>query len=369
MHAETTIPQEIKKLGKDAIKVYRQAINESKKKIPSLSMLTLERRGTSLFYQLVGKEYLKELDCTQAIDNNEVDTDTRNVDCNRQHADEHCFVLLGECDRLMKELDMVEKISKHSTVTPDQAAIDYIILCPSVSEILSKSVKSTEPFVKEPSLILNFDGQRSVHHCFISSRALYLVDFMIPDMLQFIRHPKQTSFNPLDDICYLIRSINSHIRLYSAEEKVFENVVLIGIHPGNPPCDQESIKEINEYLKKYLDDRCFDHIHSLPSKNSFFIPMLENSIDCITKKKCVQLTIKEMSQKIEFLDDYYPLNWQKFEDQIYNERKEQPIMKTQDVKKLAVSSGIKDEKQQDIALKFFHDAGKINCLGKLLVSS
>lgn len=410
LFAETTItPEDIaipQEIGEDDIKIYNQALREGEKKIPYLSILILGRQGGArrgLFHRLVGKDYLKELVRTQKIDNNGVHTgDTRNVNTSSKKLQKKHFVLLGECDRLKKKLDLVNEGSvefppdqpahglEMSSVAQNQEnqiheviteAIDYIILSPNVSEIMSKSVTRANPIEKEKlSLVfnrLNFAGQKqyiALHHCFISNRALYLVDFKILEMLEFIHDPKL--FNPLDDICYLIRSIDSHIHIYSAEEKTFENVLLIGIHPGDTPCTPKSLKEINDHFHKRLDPRCINRIHSLDSTDStpsLFIPV-ENSDDCRkmgssyfeaqeeSGTKCFQMTINKMSEIIDCVDVSYPHKWQIFEEHIHNEN--EPIMKTQEVKKFAVKSGIIDKKQQDLVLKFFHGAGKINCLGK-----
>ena len=70
-------------MGKEAVAAYRKALEEGECKIPYWSMLILgeERVGkTSLYRQLVGKLYIKELDPTKGIDNNTVETaDTRNI--------------------------------------------------------------------------------------------------------------------------------------------------------------------------------------------------------------------------------------------------------------------------------------------------
>ena len=81
--AVVSIPSEIKKLGNEAVKIYRQALSEGEEKIPYCSLLILgqEQVGkTSLFRQLVGKPHLKNMERTKGIDNKIVETfETKSV--------------------------------------------------------------------------------------------------------------------------------------------------------------------------------------------------------------------------------------------------------------------------------------------------
>ena len=84
---EIAIPPEIKRRGEKAIQIFREALDKGAKKIPYCSMLILgkEKMGkTSLYRQLVGKEYKKDLESTKGIDNNTVDiVDKRNVNISK----------------------------------------------------------------------------------------------------------------------------------------------------------------------------------------------------------------------------------------------------------------------------------------------
>ena len=75
--AEIVIPPEILRLGPDAVAAYEKALEEGKRKIPYCGMLILGESQvgkTSLYRQLVGKEFLKCLESTKGIDNKTVDT-------------------------------------------------------------------------------------------------------------------------------------------------------------------------------------------------------------------------------------------------------------------------------------------------------
>lgn len=257
-----------------------------------------------------------------------------------------------------------------------------------INEIV-KSGKTVEK--KDPSMILNtldFAGQkeyRSMHHCFILKRALYLVVFKIPDMLDYINDPERATYNPLDDICYWIRSIDAHICSDDGKEKPIERVLLVGTYRGD--YSHKDLLKIDKFVKDELimnkdkDYHYINHIHSVGAScgPEFFIPV-ENSIDIKSRgesylvdsgTKQIQTTILEMSKELTFLDEYYPIKWLKFEErlkQTYDSGSSTPIMKIKDVKLLAIKSGITNEEQQDLALKFFHDAGKIICLSKCTCS-
>ena len=75
--AEIIIPPEILRLGPEVVAAYEKALEEGKRIIPYCGMLILGESQvgkTSLYRQLVGKEFLKCLESTKGIDNNTVDT-------------------------------------------------------------------------------------------------------------------------------------------------------------------------------------------------------------------------------------------------------------------------------------------------------
>ena len=236
-----------------------------------------------------------------------------------------------------------------------------------------------------PSVVLNvldFAGQdmyRPMHHCFITRRALYLIVFKLPVMCNFIHDPKSVKDNPLDDICYWIRSINAHISAHPGEEEAKQRVLLVGTRRDElKACD---LQNIDNFLKRKLmdskDERYVNHIYCEclgPAK--YFIPV-ENSIDSATGESysaesgtnLVQKTIKAMSETLPHMNEVYPIKWLQFEERLKNchTRGICPIVKTEETKKVAVQSGISDEDQQKEALRFFHDTGKIIWFGKNIV--
>ena len=108
---------------------------------------------------------------------------------------------------------------------------------------------------------------------------------------------------------------------------------------------------------------------------SYFVPV-ENSIDIVAKgesyleesgTKLVQNTIISMSKRMPFMKESHPIKWLKFEELLKrcrSDRKLCPIMKVSEVKEVATQCSITDPQQQELALKFFHDTGKISWLSK-----
>ena len=250
---------------------------------------------------------------------------------------------------------------------------------------------------KEPSLVLNaldFAGQkeyRPMHHCFISRRALYVVVFKIPDVLDFINGKSKR--NPLEEVCYWIHSIHAHIYppeedMKDVDEKI-NRVFLVGTHRGDPPRPQNELEKIDDSIyetlikkKKEGVNPCTNHIHPFGETNStkYFLAV-ENSIDIKKDKKnyrsnsgteFLQNQIKEKSKMMPTLNDHHPIKWLKFEQRLkkYQEsRKPAPVMKIEEARELAAKSRINAEDKQDLALRFFHDTGKIICLSKMVIFS
>lgn len=257
-------------------------------------------------------------------------------------------------------------------------------------------VTGKQPLDKTPSLVFNvldFAGQeqyKPMHHCFIYRRALYIVAFKIPDMIDYIS--KTSTVNPIDEIRYWVHSI--HARIYPPDDKTkkkdkeITRVVIVGTHEKDPRCTPEILDEIDKRIKKELitsDDygRCVNHIYRCKKTSSnpaHFFPV-ENSIDKKTwgdsyleesGTKILQEKLEKKCTKLPFIDDDLPIKWLKFEEclsQCPESRSTIPVMKIEQVKLLALKSGITEEEQLILALKFFHDSGKIIYLSKLNNSS
>ena len=472
----TSVPSEIKRRGTKAVEVYLQALNEGKEKIPYCSMLILGREEvgkTSLFRQLVGKPYLKDIKRTQGIDNSTVETfERKNVNTGEwvmkedgDQSEQFGDALAGEFmnrlpDRQSKGnkkvsksdlLSQLEKIPSHakpllqqksgesdvmsksrpktfvqdknpsglshsklqltnttehslvatttgvnsqklhlklpSSAPPKQSDNIPAMLNPRESSKLNQTVMRSQSYVrKEPEPCLNvkdFAGHvvyRPMHHCYINRQAICVVVFKLPDMLEYIHDRSRLKYNPLDDICYWIRSIHAHTYDIKAEKS--RKVLLVGTNRNMLPDVTNSIKEIDTFILENIicieDKPYVDHIYripDLPSACHFFIPV-ENSIDIVSNPesylqesgtKYVQDTVKEIAKSLPQFNEQYPIKWLKFEEYLLEQceaRKSTPVMKIEEAKELAVKSGITDEQQQELALQFFDDTGKLNWLSK-----
>ena len=486
--------------------MYWEALSEGKEKIPYCSMLILgdeEVGKTSLYRQLVGKDFKEDLDRTSGIDNNTVDTvDRRKVDINEWKQRESLEEVGGFVKALSKEIvknlpppppddggikeevsekDLMERImgtverirerrvseqsdlqpqpsthlptsasetevqkKKDESIEPRQKKKNPLLREPHTkpktlpdatlqditppdttpldttpsdanpsdatppnvppnpaeeepvamlnqkqSSILDSAVRKRVVDSKNPSLVLNtldFAGQklyRPMHHCFISRRALYIVVFKIPDMLEEASHKKS-----LEEVRYWIHSIHSHIyppeKDMKGEDKKIKRVFLVGTHRGDHT--DGDLKKIDKLINDKLigDESCCNHmiypvgpVGELSYPTNYFIPV-ENQIDRRKHGRdylrdsgtgVVQNLVKTTSTRLPFLDEYYPIKWLKFEERLKKQMETlstTPVMTVKGVKTLAIRSNITSEDQQDLALKFFHDTGKIICISELI---
>ena len=254
-----------------------------------------------------------------------------------------------------------------------------------LDSIVKRGKEEFEPI--EPPLVLNaldFAGQkeyRPMHHCFIRRRAIYMVVFKIPDLLD-----ESLRCSAIEEMRYWIHSIHAHIyppdeSMKGADEKV-RRVFLVGTHRGEQKLSNECFNEINGLVEELaMDDRCVNHVCpiKLPDYgSSFFIPV-ENSLD---KEHCqggcylVESGTKPLQEKIKaickdretlpFLHESHPIKWLKFEEDLkdFSKVKKPPIVKLEEVEGIAVDCKIAEEGAKNLALHFFHDTGKIICLSE-----
>ena len=233
---------------------------------------------------------------------------------------------------------------------------------------------------EEPSLqlnILDFAGQkqyRPMHHCYIARRALYIVVFNIEDVLD---HIDDDPCEPIEDIRYWVHSINAHIyppdKNEKEKDKEIKKVLLVGTRRGNHT--PEELQKIHDLIDLELmdpDSKCVNHI-SFESNYSFF--PVENSTDYLKSEtyledsgtKLLQQKIDNITAGLDFMQKLYPLKWLKFEQHLELRGKDArvPVIEIEEALKLAEDSRITDKEQQKWALEFFHETGKIICLGKL----
>lgn len=234
---------------------------------------------------------------------------------------------------------------------------------------------------------LDFAGQkeyRPMHHCFITRRAVYLVVFNLKKMVMYIKEKKlnsesSPSENPLEQIRYWLHSIHAHIFPPNQGDHM-RRVCLVGTHRGAPAeldeVTEELLKQINDVLKEALecDERCVSHLHYTAKPERIFVAV-ENSMDSKEKRKLsgilqLQSELKEISDNLPFLKEDHPIMWLNFEAQLVETctaRKKNGlsvVVPVQEVLQIASQNGIETEEDQRLALDFFHDTGKIVCLGQ-----
>ncbi len=124
-------------MGKDAVRAYKEALNEGSRPIPYYSMLILgeERVGkTSLYRQLVGKEFIQGLDPTRGIENNTVETvDIKVIDLKKSqewkevHSDSSDALTKAITDEAIKRMPIIkEKVPKTFTPRADKVLLSRV---------------------------------------------------------------------------------------------------------------------------------------------------------------------------------------------------------------------------------------------------
>ena len=274
-------------------------------------------------------------------------------------------------------------------------------------QIIDKKLKAKKKLVKdkakEPTQLelraLDFAGQkqyRPMHHCFITRRAMYLVVFNLQKMIEYIEEEQVITsntvarddlipFSPIEQLRYWLYSIHAHV-FPPKEGDNMRRVCLVGTHrspPGERHISDDDIKKINKRLTCEFedDDRCTNLFHYMgSSKPKLIFAPVENSIagkehNDRVKSGAVDLQkeLKLISRQLKFLDEDHPLIWLRFEQELIKMRqnliqKKLPLFVTVDeVLKLAESQGMDDAESKDLALKFFHDTGKLVLLSKLFI--
>ena len=288
-----------------------------------------------------------------------------------------------------EEEDEVEEL-----VGEGQSAPSGLWLARRQSKAISKKLKSSSKKM-EPKLrfnTLDFAGQpeyRPMHHCFITRRAIYMVVFNLQEVAKYLQDETKVD-DPFEEIRYWLNSISAHISPQPEEDKKMRRLLLVGTHKnpkeeGSTPITEDLHKKINERLSKlFFDDensRCINHLHHMSgiSTKSDIFAAVENSNDGLEEDerklsgaKALQEELQMVSQRLKFLKEPYPILWLLFEKNLIQlrdslkQRNQSAIVNLATVEDLAHRCRIEDTKEINVALKFFHEVGKICCLGKLL---
>ena len=197
------------------------------------------------------------------------------------------------------------------------------------------------------------DHYKSMHPCFMTSRAIYIVTFNVRDLLP----EAKCKYKCIDEINYWANSIRVHTN-------IDPEVILVGTHRGPYygaygfdvlTADEEEY--INEELIKHLKNRS---VFSFFKKNRI-MALVESSIDNnvddsgvkVVREKLLKLGEAHPGNKEEL-----PLSYIRLESKIFDKRSDSKLflIPLEEVEQWATDCDIEDV---EVALDFFHDIGII----------
>lgn len=226
-----------------------------------------------------------------------------------------------------------------------------------------KKSKSSDKQTELPLKFSSFDfaGQKHykpMHHCFLTSRAVYVVTFNVRHLLD-----DQCHNECIQEVKFWVNSIH----VYTDDDA---KIVLVGTHRGPylgidgvgslDELTLEQKKTIHETMKENFNKRCY------VSKISWFendnkdeiIAMVENSIRengsgaDVIRQKLLDLGNKHHGNK-----DDLPTSYLRLEQHIFEKRKQNSLISREEVERWANKEiGID---HPAVALTFFHDIGII----------
>ena len=217
--------------------------------------------------------------------------------------------------------------------------------------------KSSEPLTLHLKLTsFDFAGQehyKSMHPCFMTSRAVYVVTFNARHLLPEAGFEYQC----VEEINYWVNSVLVHV---STDPRV----ILVGTHRG--PYDgadgfniitEEQQSYINKSLKKHLKNQSVFKFF----KGDRIMALVESSIENkedISGAKVVREKLQSLGEGHPGNKDDLPLSYLRLESKIFEERSKNKsfLIPHGEVKQWANEFGIEDLKT---ALDFLHDIGII----------
>ena len=220
--------------------------------------------------------------------------------------------------------------------------------------------KSSKPLTLHLKLTsFDFAGQehyKSMHPCFMTSRAVYIVTFNARDLLPEVKN----KYRCIEEINYWVNSILVHI---STDARV----ILVGTHRG--PYDgadgfdvltKEQESYITEGLKKHLKNQFVFSFFKGDRIMALVESSVENNED-ISGAKVVREKLLSLGEGHPSNEDDLPLPYLRLESKIFEERSKRSKSKSYlvphgEVEQWANDFGIEDIKT---ALDFLHDIGII----------
>ena len=241
------------------------------------------------------------------------------------------------------------------TVSTDPDHIDTEIMRRAVK---LKKLKSSDAKIELPLKFSSFDfaGQKHykpMHHCFLTSRAVYVVAFNV-------RHLLSDQQNQcVQELKFWINSIH----IYTDDDA---KIVLVGTHRGPyrghngkkrlDPLTAEQKKTIDSIMTKNFDKDCYDLRVSWPGRDKI-IAMVENSLTGDRSgANVIRQKLLELGDRYPGNNDDLPTSYLRLEAKIFKERKKNNLISRKEVEGWAKEFGIDDP---TVALTFFHDIGTI----------
>lgn len=226
--------------------------------------------------------------------------------------------------------------------------------------------KSSEPLTLHLKLTsFDFAGQkhyRSMHPCFMTSRAVYIVTVNARHLLS-----EEKCKQCVGEINYWVNSILVHTNKDA-------RVILVGTHRGPYSGADDSFEKLTEKEKSSIDGRLKEDLkdHSVFSffEDDRIMALVESSIENNEDASGAKVVRKKLQNLGEFHPsnkDELPLSYLRLESKIFAKRSENKLflIAHDEVVKWANDSDIEDV---NVALDFFHDIGIIVNPSKKLVS-
>ena len=225
-----------------------------------------------------------------------------------------------------------------------------------------KKLKSSDGQINIPLKYSSFDfaGQKHykpMHHCFLTSRAVYVVAFNVRHLLSDQRN------KCIQELKFWVNSIH----IYT---DVNAKIVIVGTHRGPYPgfhgknhLDQltsEQEETIYEVMTDNFSKKCYALQISWFKNDRIddgIIGMVENSLTGDDSgANAIRDKLLELGNKYPGNKDDLPISYLQLEQKIFEERKRNTLISCKEIVEWAREFGIDDPA---VALTFFHDIGTI----------
>ena len=396
------VPKEIAHRGKAAIAKFVADLRKGKAKMPRCKLMILGEAGvgkTSLLSLLTGEKFNPDHHETEGVDTDFVRTSNKKA---MEGDEEYKDVAAKQLAQILPDKEQPVKHKKKRADVPSHTAIkqqyESLVkkytkqkepsappkdlppqnipfnqpLHPHLPPMTMTAAAPTSTVVPKPPTVptplipalkfssFDFAGQKHykpMHHCFLTSRAVYVVAFNVRHLL-----------NDQRDKC--IQELKFWINSIHIYTDVTAKIVLVGTHRGPYPgihgsnrLDQltsEQEETIYEVMKGNFDRECYaSRISWFENKgiDDEIIAMVENSLrGDDSGANAIRDKLLELGNQYPGNNDDLPTSYLHLEQKIFEERKQNTLIPCKEVIWWARNFGIDDPAA---ALTFFHDIGTI----------